>query len=91
MQQFDKMKFLEDTKYLVHFTKSHANLLGVLLGGNLRESTAALEIDSEMSSCVKSGGQRSTAFLFQRAAAVQPTLSYYCFSICFPIWFCSLA
>lgn len=33
MQLFDKMKFLED-KYLVHSTKSHANLPGILLGGS---------------------------------------------------------
>jgi len=90
-QLFDKMKFHEDTKYLVHFTKSCANLPDVRLGGNLRESTAALQINSEMSCCVKSGRHRSTAFLFQRAAAVPPTLYYYRFPICFSIWFCSLA
>lgn len=74
MQLFDNTKFLEDTKSLVHCTKSHANLPGVLLGGNLRESVAALQINFEMSSCIGSGRLCATASLSQRAAAVQPTL-----------------
>lgn len=73
------MKFLEATKYLVHW----AELPGVLLGGNLRESPAALQINS----CMTSGRRCATAFLFQRVATMQPTRSYYCFSICFSRWF----
>lgn len=74
MQLFGKTKFLEDTKYLAHCTKSYVNLPGALLGGNLRESVAALQIHFEMSSCIGSGRLCATASLSQRAAAVQPTL-----------------
>lgn len=89
VQLFDKMIFLEDTQYLVHCTKTYRVQLTcpVFLGGS-QGSVAAVHINPE--EFCTSGRAWATAFLFPRAAAVQPTHEH-CFWIRFSTRFCSFA
>lgn len=73
VQLFGKMVFLEDAQYLVHCRKmsqSTARLPGVPVEGS-QGSAAAVHTDP--GEFCRGGRAWATAFLFPRAAAVQPT------------------